>query len=95
MVLNNKFQFQHKLQGEHIMQIIYRLTKILFYSNIGVFIGRALYEVFWYRTHPDIYVMTSAPWYTNILVYGIFAALIAGVLGVVLLILKKIINKQS
>lgn len=76
------------------MKKIYRLAKILFYSNIGAFIGRALYEVFWYRNHPEIYVMTSAPWYTNLLVYGIFAALIAAVLGAVLLILKKKINKQ-
>lgn len=52
-------------------------------SCIGVFIGNGIY-VFWdYKTHPDLYAMWSAPWYTGILVYGIVmvVVLIAAVLA--------------
>lgn len=77
------------------MKKIYGFLKIWFWANIGVFIGRALYEVIWYRTHPEIYELTSAPWYTNILVYGIFALLIALILGAILWILKRRISKEQ
>jgi len=41
-------------------------------SVVGVFIGHGIY-IFWdYKTHPGLYDMQSAPWYTGILYYGIF-----------------------
>lgn len=39
--------------------------------------------------------MTSAPWYTNILVNGIFTAMIAVVLGAALLILNTVIKNRD
>lgn len=77
------------------MKKLYSILKILFFSNIGVFFGRTLVEVFWYRNHPEIFMLTSAPWYTNILVYGIFAALIAAALGAALLILNAVIKNRD
>lgn len=77
------------------MKKIYSLLKIWFWANIGVFLGKALYEVIWYRTHPEIYELTSAPWYTNILVSGIFAFLTAFFLGTILWILKRKIDKEK
>lgn len=77
------------------MKKIYQILKILFFSNIGAFLGRALYDVFWYRNHPEIYRMASAPWYTNILVNGIFTAMIAVVLGAAVLILNTVIKNRD
>lgn len=59
-------------------------------SSVGVFAGHGIY-VFWdYKTHPGLYAMQSAPWYTGILVYGIvtIAVLIAAV------ITKRILRKK-
>ena len=36
----------------------------------GVFLGRGLFVIWNFRTHPDLYAMQSAPWYTSILVEG-------------------------
>jgi len=48
-----------------------QILNILIGSSIGVFAGHGIY-VFWdYKTHPGLYAMQSAPWYTSILVHGI------------------------
>jgi len=76
------------------MEVLYMLKKlnhilnIIIGSFIGVFIGHGIY-VFWdYRTHPDLYAIQSAPWYTSILVYGIFTVVILIVAIVIKLIFK-------
>ncbi len=68
-----------------------RVLNIIMGSAIGVFIGYGAYSVWDYKTHPELYVVQSAPWYTGILIYGIFAvaALLLG------LILKMIIRKST
>ncbi len=65
-----------------MLKKINHILNIIIESFIGVFIGHGLY-VFWdYKTHPDLYAMQSAPWYTSILVYGLFTivVLIAGII---------------
>lgn len=75
------------------MKKLYNFLKLMFFANLGVFLGRALYEVLWYRNHPEIYAFTSAPWYTNILVYGVFALVVGAILGAALLLLAKKLQK--
>ena len=75
------------------MKKIYDFLKILFGADIGLFVVYALYEVLRYKTHPEFYALTSAPWYTGILLYGTVAGFIAVVLGVTILILRKKLNK--
>lgn len=56
---------------------------------MGVFVGHGLYIVWDYNTHPGLYAMQSAPWYTSILVYGVYAAVVL-LLGIVLkLMIRK------
>lgn len=71
------------------MKFLYKLLKNLICATAGLFSGYALYEILFYRNHPEIYAMNSAPWYTNILVYGAAALVICLVLGAVMWILKK------
>ena len=52
------------------------LLNIIMGSVAGVFIGYSLYSVWDYKTHMDFYAMQSAPWYTGILVYGKFTAVV-------------------
>ena len=83
------------LSGEKAaMKRLYNFLKILFFANIGSFLGRGLYDALWYRNHPELYMLTSAPWYTNILVSGIIALLIAATLGAALRILKKKLDRD-
>ena len=65
------------------------ILNILMGSFVGVFIGYGIYSVWDYKTHPDLYAMQSAPWYTSILLYGILAVAVL-ILG---FILKRIIRK--
>lgn len=77
------------------MKKLYQFLRILFFSNFGVFIGRALYAALWYRNHPELYIMNSAPWYTDILVYGVTALGFAVVLGILLWILKPLADRAK
>ena len=70
------------------------ILNIIIGSCIGVFIGHGIY-VFWdYKTHPDLYAMQSAPWYTSILLYGLFTivALIVGIM--IKLIIQRKLKQQ-
>ena len=55
---------------------------------IGVFIGHSIYVIWNYKTHPELYAMQSAPWYTSILVYGFFTLIII-VVGILLKVIMK------
>lgn len=73
-----------------LMKKINSILNIIIGSFIGVFIGHGIY-VFWdYKTHPDLYVMQSAPWYTSILVYGIFTIVV-----LIVAILTKLIIRRT
>lgn len=67
-----------------------RILNTIMGSVVGIFVGYGIYSVWDYKTYMDLYMMQSAPWYTGILVYGIFAS------GVLLLciILKVVIRKM-
>ena len=58
---------------------------------IGVFLSRSVYTYWDYKTHPEIYETTSAPWYTAVLLYGVIT------LAVILaaLIIKLVIRKRA
>lgn len=58
-------------------------------SFLGVFIGSGLYKYWHFRKYPDLYVAQSAPWYTGILVYGMFTLILLAVCIIVKVILMK------
>lgn len=68
---------------------ILNIVIILF---VGVFIGYGIYMICDYKAHPGLYDMQSAPWYTNILVYGIFTIVILLIAIIIKLIIRKKIN---
>ena len=56
---------------------------------VGVFIGHGIY-VFWdFKTHPDLYAMQSAPWYTSILLYGIVTVVVLIAAVIIKLIIRQ------
>lgn len=63
---------------------------IIIGSFIGVFIGVGIYKFWHFKTYPNLYAMQSAPWYTELLLYGSMVAVVV----VVCIILKLIIGKK-
>lgn len=57
---------------------------------VGVFIAESIFTYWDFNTHPKIYEVTSAPWYTSIILFGIITLAII----LVALIVKFIIRKK-
>ena len=51
------------------MKKLNHILNIIIGAFVGVFIGHGIYVYWDFKTHPDLYAVRSAPWYTNILVY--------------------------
>lgn len=56
---------------------------------IGVFIGRTIYTIWQYVKYPEIYMAYSAPWYTSIIVNGIFTIAVVAVALLVKMLIKR------
>ena len=69
------------------------ILNIVMGSVVGVFIGYGLYSFWDYKTHSDLYAMQSAPWYTGILFYGIFTAVVLLLCFLLKLIIRKRMKK--
>lgn len=77
-----------------MLKKIISILNIIIGSSIGVFIGHGIY-VFWdYKTHPGLYAMQSAPWYTSILVYGLFTMIVLAA-GIMLRLINRRRLKQQ
>lgn len=70
--------------------------KISFYLRLfagcvfGVFLGNSIYRFYDFKTHPDLYAMQSAPWYTSLISSGLIAiGLIVLSLGISAILKKK------
>ena len=70
-------------------QRIQRILNIIMGSFIGVFIGSGLYRYWHFRKYPDLYIMQSAPWYTGILVQGLFTLVLLAVCLIIKVVLIK------
>ena len=55
---------------------------------VGVFFEESIFTCWDYKTHPEIYAVTSAPWYTSILLFGIITLAIILVALVIKLIIR-------
>ena len=70
-----------------------RILNCIMGSVVGVFIGYGVYSVWDYKTHTGLYTMQDAPWYTDILVYGIFVVVVLLLCIVLKLMIWKSIKK--
>lgn len=76
------------------MKQLNRILNTIIGTFVGVFIGHGIY-VFWdFKTHPDLYAMQSAPWYTSILFYGIVTAIILLVAVIIKWIIRRKLKRQ-
>ena len=78
-----------------LVKKLYRILNILACSLIGAFAGQGLY-VFWdYRTRPGLYVMQPVPWYTDMIVNGIFTMILLLMIMIVKIMIKLTVNKKQ
>ena len=73
------------------INIIINIFIAVLIGVIGVFIGHGVYTVWDFKTHPELYVVQSAPWYTSILIYGVLTI----ILLLICIVIKVIINHKS
>lgn len=64
------------------------ILNIIIGAFVGAFIGHGIYVYWDFKTHPDLYAVRSAPWYTSILVYGVFTIAMLLVCFVIKAIIK-------
>lgn len=77
------------------MKKLNNILNIIMGSFFGVFIGRSLYVIWKHNTNPEFYTMQSAPWYTSILVYGLFTMIIFAIYIAIKIALKFFAGKNS
>lgn len=53
-----------------MLKRINEIMNIVIGAAIGVFIGCGLYKFLDFKRHPELYVMQSAPWYTQLVPWG-------------------------
>ncbi|MCD8144014.1 MAG: hypothetical protein LUD79_01525 [Oscillospiraceae bacterium] len=75
------------------MKKLNNFLNILIGAFVGVFIGHGIYIYLDFKTHPDLYAMQSAPWYTSIFVYGAVALTVVLVAVVVKIIIRSCAGK--
>ncbi len=72
------------------MKQISKALDITTLTLTAVFFSYAIYLYYNFKTHPEIYAMQSAPWYTQLLLWGmIFAAFLIGV------VIAKVVIKKN
>lgn len=71
------------------MKKMYNMLKLLIWCFIGVFIGSSIYQYYDYKTYPDLYIWQSAPWYTGIVIRGMFTTLVVVILLILLWFMRK------
>ncbi len=76
------------------MKKLNNFLNILIGAFVGVFVGRGIYVYWDFKTHPDLYAVQSAPWYTSILVSGAVTLAVVVVAVIAKIIIKKYAAKH-
>lgn len=71
------------------MKRLNQILNVIIGVFVGVFIGYGIYKFWDFNSHPDLYSMQSAPWYTDIILQGIITVIVVVIASVIKLIIKK------
>lgn len=69
--------------------MINQILNVIIGTFIGVFIGNGIYKFWDFNSHPDLYAIQSAPWYTGIILQGIITVIVVAISIIIKLIIKK------
>lgn len=73
-----------------MLKRIGRFLNIIMGCSVGVFIGHGIYKYWHYRKYSDLYVGYSAPWYTDILLYGVITLIVLAVCFILKMVFRII-----
>ena len=71
------------------MKKLYQILRTAILCVVGVFFGTSIYQYIDNRRRPDLYALTSAPWYTSIQIGAIFTAAVVLSLLLAMRIVKR------
>lgn len=77
------------------MKQLAQALRIAMGSFVGVFLGSSVYQYIHWKTHPGLYAMQSAPWYTGILRGAVFTVVSLAGLGAALLWTRKKLRQKQ
>ncbi|MDO4331274.1 MAG: hypothetical protein Q4C58_01140 [Eubacteriales bacterium] len=77
------------------MKKLNTILNIIMGTCVGVFIGHGIYIVWDFKTHPELYAMQSAPWYTSILIYGVFTIIVLLICVAIKIIINHISKQRN
>lgn len=65
------------------------------YGFLGAFTGHGIFVYWDYKTHPVLYAMQSAPWYTRILLDAAVTVVVVAIAIVAKLIIRRKIGETK
>ncbi len=72
-----------------MLKRLYDILSVALWCAVGLFVAASLSVVFDYIVHPDLYAMTSAPWYSAIIVNALLSAAVIALLLIARLFIKR------
>ena len=77
------------------MKKINRALNTIMNTVVAFFLCRSVFYIWDYLTNPDAYAMQSAPWYTAMLLLGVYTMVIVVVCSVIKVIVKNRMQKND
>ena len=77
------------------MKKINRTLNTIMNTVVAFFLCRSVFYIWDYLTNQEAYAMQSAPWYTAMLLLGVYTMLVVVVCSVIKVIVKNRMQKES
>lgn len=58
-------------------------------ASIGILIGSGIWKYWDYKSHPEIYIQNSAPWYTGLILNAVVTLVIAAICLIVIAVIGR------
>lgn len=65
------------------------LLNIIMVIFTGAFIGYGIFKYWDYKVHPDLYAVTSFPWYTSLQLYGMLLVVILIIAAIIKIHIRR------
>ena len=77
------------------MKKVNRVLHTIMNTVVAFFICRSVFYIWDYIAHPEVYAVQSAPWYTAMLLLGIYTLFVAVVCSVIKALIKWRMKKSE
>lgn len=67
----------------------------LLWAHLGFFAGYTAYGYWHYKANPGLYALQSAPWYTGVMMLGLYTLAAVAILAGILVVIGGRIKKRE